>query len=95
MFLRGLGQGLNLPLMISLLARNVPQNLLGRVTAMRLSFNRFGGAVVPLIMGALAEVVGIANSFYIVGATGILMLGGLCIWVARTPAFHQAQASAE
>ncbi len=92
---RGLGQGLNLPLMISILASNVPQNLLGRVTAMRLSFNRFGGAVVPLIMGALAEVVGIANSFYIVGATGIAMLGGLCIWVARTPAFRESEAAAE
>ncbi len=92
---RGLGQGLNLPLMITILARNVPQNLLGRVTAMRLSFNRFGGAVVPLIMGALAEVVGIANSFYIVGATGVIMLGGLCIWVARTPAFRESEAAAE
>lgn len=93
--LRGLGQGLNLPLMITILARNVPQNLMGRVTAMRLSFNRFGGAVVPLIMGALAEVVGIANSFYIVGATGVIMLGGLCIWVAKTPAFHEGAAAAE
>lgn len=89
---RGIGQGLNLPLMITILARNVPRNLLGRVTAMRLSFNRFGGAVVPLIMGALAEVVGIANSFYIVGATGVLMLMGLCLWVARTPAFHLGEA---
>ncbi len=91
--LRGIGQGLNLPLMITILARNVPQHLLGRVTAMRLSFNRFGGAVVPLIMGALAEVVGIANSFYIVGATGIIMLGGLCIWVAKTPAFRESEAA--
>lgn len=84
---RGLGQGLNLPLMITILARSVSSDLHGRVTAMRISFNRFGGAVVPLIMGALAEVVGIANSFYIVGAAGMVMVGGLSLWVATSPHF--------
>jgi MFS family permease len=85
---RGVGQGLNLPLMITILARNVPQDLIGRVTAMRISFNRLGGAVVPLVMGALAEIVGIANSFYIVGAVGMAMLAVLAIWVARSPSFR-------
>ena len=86
---RGIGQGLNLPLMITILARNVPAGLLGRVTAMRVSFNRFGGAVVPLVMGALAEIVGIANSFYIVGALGIALLALLSLWMATSPAFEQ------
>jgi predicted MFS family arabinose efflux permease len=85
---RGVGQGLNLPLMITILARNVPRDVLGRVTAMRISFNRLGGAVVPLVMGALAEIVGIANSFYIVGAVGMAMLAVLAIWVARSPSFR-------
>ena len=86
---RGIGQGLNLPLMITILARSVPTGLLGRVTAMRISFNRFGGAVVPLVMGALAEIVGIANSFYIIGAVGIALLLLLSLWVATSPAFKQ------
>lgn len=86
---RGIGQGLNLPLMITILARNVPAGLLGRVTAMRVSFNRFGGAVVPLVMGALAEIVGIANSFYIVGALGIALLALLSLWMATSSAFEQ------
>lgn len=86
---RGVGQGLNLPLMITILARNVAPHLLGRVTAMRISFNRFGGAMVPLAMGALAEVVGIANSFYIIGAAGIAMLVPLSLWVALSPAFKR------
>ena len=87
---RGLGQGLNLPLMIIILARTVSADLHGRVTALRISFNRLGGAVVPLIMGALAEIVGIANSFYIVGAVGIAMLGLLSLWIAMSPAFRPA-----
>jgi MFS family permease len=85
---RGMGQGLNLPMMITILARNVPMNLLGRVTAMRIAFNRGGGALVPLGMGALAELVGIANSFFIIGATGIIMLAVLSVWVARSPYFQ-------
>ena len=87
---RGLGQGLNLPLMIIILARSVSADLHGRVTALRISFNRLGGAVVPLIMGALAEIVGIANSFYIIGAVGIVMLGLLSLWIAMSPAFRPA-----
>ena len=84
---RGMGQGLNLPMMITILARNVPGYLLGRVTAMRIAFNRGGGALVPLGMGALAEVVGIANSFYIIGAVGVIMLAVLSVWAARSPDF--------
>ena len=87
MCLRGVGQGLNLPLMITILARKVAPALHGRVTAMRISFNRLGGVAVPLAMGALAEMVGIANSFYIIGVAGILMLAPLSLWVARSPAF--------
>ena len=78
-----------LPLMITILARSVPAGLLGRVTAMRISFNRFGGAVVPLVMGALAEIVGIANSFYIIGAIGVVLLALLSLWVAKSPGFKQ------
>ncbi len=88
--LRGAGQGINLPMMIAILARNVPLNLLGRVTAMRIAFNRGGGALVPLGMGALAELVGIANGFYIIGVGGIVLLGLLSVWVARTPDFRSS-----
>jgi cyanate permease len=87
---RGLGQGLNLPLMITILARSVSADLHGRVTALRISFNRLGGALVPLIMGALAEIVGIANSFYIIGAVGLVMLALLSLWIATSPAFRPA-----
>ena len=39
-------------------------------------------------MGALAELVGIANSFFIIGATGIIMLAVLSVWGARSPYFQ-------
>jgi len=86
---RGIGQGLNLPLMMTILARNVGPTQQGRVTGMRISFNRFGGMCVPPIMGGLAEIVGLANSFYIVGLVGVVALCGLSIWVANSPGFKK------
>lgn len=80
--LRGVAQGLNLPLMMSIAARAVGFHLQGRVAALRISFNRLGGALVPLAMGALAEVVGLEAAFYVMGATGVVLTGLLALWVA-------------
>lgn len=85
--LRGVGQGLNLPLMISIAGRAVGRDLQGRVVALRVSFNRFGGALVPIFMGALAEAVGLKYAFYIVGATGMVLIAGLTLWVILSPNF--------
>ena len=89
---RGFAQGLNLPLMMIILSRNVAPNLQGRVTALRISFNRFGGLLVPPGMGALADmkvVGGLANAFYIVGILGVLALGALSLWVLFSPSFKK------
>ena len=85
--IRGFGQGLNLPLMMSIAARAVGLELQGRVAALRISFNRFGGALVPLAMGALAEVIGLEYAFYAIGASGVALVGLLAIWVASAPGF--------
>ena len=78
---RGIGQGLNLPLMISIASRAVAPRLQGRVAALRISFNRLGSALFPVVMGAIAELIGLANAFFAIGATGILLLCGLAVWV--------------
>lgn len=81
---RGVGQGLNLPLMMSIASRSVPARLQGRVAALRISFNRFGGMLFPVIMGALAEFIGLEYAFYAIGGTGIVLICGLSVWVLRT-----------
>lgn len=86
--IRGIGQGLNLPMMITMLAQNVSVGLQGRLTAFRVAFNRGGQALVPLGAGALAEVVGIANSFYIVGGVGGILLVMLAVWASKRPEFR-------
>ena len=84
---RGIGQGLNFPLMLSIALQAVSPNVQGRVVAMRTLFNKFGGALVPLFMGAMAEFIGIENSFYVMGVIGVVALSGLGIWTGRSPAF--------
>lgn len=81
---RGVGQGLNLPLMMSIASRSVAPRLQGRAAALRISFNRFGGMLFPVIMGALAEVIGLEYAFYAIGGIGIFLICGLSIWILRT-----------
>ena len=82
--IRGAGQGLNLPLMMSIASRSVAPRLQGRAAALRISFNRLGGLLFPIIMGSLAEFIGLEQAFYVIGAFGIVLIGGLSIWVMRT-----------
>ena len=82
--IRGAGQGLNLPLMMSIASRSVAPRLQGRAAALRISFNRLGGLLFPIIMGSLAEFIGLEHAFYVIGAFGIVLIGGLSIWVMRT-----------
>ena len=85
--IRGVGQGLNLSLMMTIAARAVGAHLQGRVAALRITFNRLGGALVPLVMGAVAEFAGLENAFYAMGAVGIVAVAALSAWIARTPSF--------
>ena len=85
--IRGVGQGLNLSLMMTIAARAVGADLQGRVAALRITFNRLGGALVPLVMGAVAELAGLENAFYAMGAVGIIAVAALSAWIARSPNF--------
>ena len=87
--IRGGAQGMNLPLMISITATAVDRSDQGKGVALRITINRLASALVPIAMGAIAEVVGIANSFYIVGAVGVALLGLIAVWVARSPGFQR------
>ncbi|MCY4547409.1 MAG: MFS transporter [Defluviicoccus sp.] len=83
--LRGAGQGLNLSLMMTIAARAVGADLQGRVAALRVTFNRLGGVLVPLAMGAIAEFTGLENAFYAIGAAGVIAVAALAVWIARSP----------
>lgn len=92
--LRGLGQGLLLPLMMTLSSRAVSPDVQGRVTALRISFNRGGNALVPLLMGGIAEVGSLEWAFYWMGIVGCTLVGGLALWVWRSPSFRTSAPNA-
>ncbi len=84
---RGIGQGLNLPLMMSIASRSVGRDLQGRVVALRISFNRFGSLIFPVLMGLVAEFSGLEAAFYIVGVAAVLLIGLLSLWVWRSDGY--------
>jgi predicted MFS family arabinose efflux permease len=85
---RGVAQGFNLPLLLSIGLRAVEPGDQGKMVALRITINRLASAVIPIAMGGLAELVGIENSFYVLGAFGIVAIGIVSLGILRTPAFR-------
>ena len=61
------------PLLISLLAQSAGDDQ-GKAVGLRTTVNRLAILGVPVIMGAIAEVLGIAASFYVVGGFLIALM---------------------
>ena len=85
---RGYAQGLSQPVMFGILARAVDPGLQGIAVGLRTTSNRLATVVVPLIMGFVADAVGIAYSFYLVGGTLIAGCLILALFVRRIPDFR-------
>ena len=85
---RGYAQGLSQPVMFGILARAVDPSLQGTSIGLRTTSNRFATVLVPLIMGIVADAVGIAYSFYLVGGTLIAGCLVLALFVRRIPDFR-------
>jgi len=77
--LRGGAMGTTQPLLISLLAQSAG-NAQGKGVGLRTSANRLSVLLTPVLMGAVAEVIGLKAAFYVMG--GILLT---LLWVT---AFH-------
>jgi MFS family permease len=93
MSFRGVGQGLNLPLMLSIASRAVGRDFQGRVAALRIAFNRLGSMLVPFAMGAIAEFFGLEIAFYIVGLCGVVLTGLLAVWLSRQPELKRSESA--
>jgi len=86
--LRGLAQGFNMPLMMSIGMQAVAAHEQGKIVALRITVNRLTSAIIPLIMGAIAQVFGLEISFYVIGAIGLIGLLFVSIWMLVSPAFR-------
>lgn len=85
--LRGLAQGLNMPLMMAIGMQAVSRADQGKVVALRITTNRLTSAVIPLLMGAVAQWFSMEWSFYIIGGMGLTGLAVVSLWVWRSPSF--------
>jgi cyanate permease len=84
---RGLAQGFNMPLMMSIGMQAVAAHEQGKIVALRITVNRLTSAIIPLVMGAIAQVFGLEISFYVIGGIGLLGLVFISIWMLRSPSF--------
>ena len=71
--LRGGTMGATQPLLISLLAQSAG-NAQGKGVGLRTTANRVSVLVTPILMGAIAEVIGIEASFYVMGAILLILM---------------------
>lgn len=87
--LRGFAQGIGQPLMIMIPSKLVPSGSQGTLVGLRISLNRLMQTVLPPVMGGVVTLVGLENSFYVVG--GILLAITCGLWATfRPPARSQA-----
>jgi MFS family permease len=76
--LRGGMMGVSQPLLISLMAQSAGRDQ-GKGVGLRTTANRVSILLIPVIMGALAEFVGLAATFYLVGAFLIVAIVGVAV----------------
>ena len=87
--LRGVAQGFNMPLMMSIGMQAVSSQEQGKIVALRITVNRLTSMLIPLAMGAIAQWAGLEISFYVIGGFGLFGLTLVAVWMARSPAFKQ------
>lgn len=85
--LRGVAQGFNMPLMMSIGMQAVSSQEQGKIVALRITVNRLTSMLIPLAMGAIAQWAGLEISFYVIGGFGLFGLTLVAVWMARSPAF--------
>ncbi len=92
MFIAGLwgaSAGMSMPLMFSIMARAADARSQGKSVGLRITANRLGATILPVIMGAVAEVSGIGNSFLIIGGAMLVTLGGIALHARRVTGMAQ------
>lgn len=63
----GFGLGLSMPLMLTLLSQGAGAHQQGSVAGLRAAANRLAAITLPLLMGVVAEILGLAYAFVVLG----------------------------
>lgn len=70
----GLGMGISLPLLLSVLSNAIPREQQGLSVGLRSTANRLAGVVVPIGLGIVIELLGISHGFLVIGIVLLLVL---------------------
>jgi MFS family permease len=81
--LRGWSQGMVQPLMISIPSKAVPMQFQGMSVGLRISLNRLVQTLLPLVMGGVVDVIGLEESFVVVGGILLLTVGAVMYVLSR------------
>jgi MFS family permease len=79
---RGCAQGASQPIMYSILSRAVGPEVQATAIGLRSTGNRVAALVLPVMMGAIAEVWGLNATFFITGGMLLAILVVLGTWIA-------------
>ncbi len=85
MFLRSGMNGLAQPLVITLVLRGAGRSNQGKAVGLRGTANRLASILAPLAMGAIGELVGVRNAFFMVGALASLAMLWIAVYLVRHP----------
>jgi MFS family permease len=81
----GLGLGLSLPLVVTVIARGAEGQRQGMSFGLRGTANRVGSLIIPIAMGAIADLFGLLESFAVVGIVLLLLTGVTALTIRRLP----------
>ncbi len=81
----GAGVGLGFPTLLAMLSRAIPREEQGKSVGLRTSVNRLASLVVPVAMGAIAEVYDIRMSFFVVAVVLLAATAATTLWLLRRP----------
>jgi len=88
--LRSVISGVHQPLVISLMLNTAGRDGHGRAIGLRSTANRITAIGAPVLMGGIAELIGIEASFYVMGGIASLVMIVVAWWMNRHPVIHRA-----
>jgi MFS family permease len=88
--LRSVISGVHQPLVIALMLKTAGSDAQGRAIGLRSTANRVTAIGAPVLMGAIAEIIGIEASFYVMGAVASLAMVAIAWWMTKHPEIHIA-----
>jgi len=78
---RGCAQGASQPIMYGILSRAVGPDIQATAIGLRSTGNRVMALILPVLMGAIAEIWGLNATFYVTGGMLLMILVLLGIWI--------------